>query len=130
MWHVKIHYNDALCETLISWRMCRLSIKGKKGENLWGVPNFCILFRVLQKISCQWHTWRRYIHFEPKPSHLVKKNLFFPRGTSFSACCGAGAGEGDSKGGVTSLTARIIVNVITFIHVTWSITENICLLTN
>jgi len=57
----------------------------------------------------------RCIHFEPKPNHLAKKNLFFPRGASFSACCGVGAGEGDSKGGVTSLTARI-VDVIIFVE--------------
>ena len=54
----------------------------------------------------------RCIHFEPKPNHLAKKNLFFPRGASFSACCGVGGREGDSKGGVTSLTARIVYVII------------------
>jgi len=66
----------------------------------------------LQNLSWQRYSWVKRIHFEPKPNHLAKKNLFFPRGASFSACCGVGAGEGDSKGGVTSLTARIVDVII------------------
>ena len=50
-----------------------------------------------------------FIYFEPKPNHLAKKNVFFPRGASFSACAGGGAraGVGDCKGGEISLAARI-----------------------
>lgn len=50
------------------------------------------------------------VHFEPNPNHLAKKNLFFPRPASFSAF-DDGAGLGDCKTGVASLTARI--NVVT-----------------
>lgn len=48
---------------------------------------------------------RRFVLYEPKPNHFAKKNLFFPREASFSAC--AATGEGDGKGGEISLAARI-----------------------
>lgn len=42
-------------------------------------------------------------HFEPKPNHLARKNLFFPPEASLLAR--AGAGLGDCKGGEISLPA-------------------------